>query len=170
MRLVKAPISMDFSKIKNDEDFKDEFHSLSQDNNDPIGVWIKNMRSRGKISDENEAIFQLLVELHRKVDALSSKERSYLPLCNNALLDSIGHGLLIFRDNVLEENSKYYGRISIAVFPQRIIPMYFIAKDSKSANIYLMHSQDIADYDSYIASRERAMIREINKLKEKNNG
>lgn len=170
MRLIKASISMDFSKIKNDEDFKDEFHSLSQDNNDPIGVWLKNMRSRGKVVDENEAIFQLLVELHRKVDALNAKERNYISLSKNAFLDSIGHGVLIFKDNVLEENSKYYGRISIAVFPQRIIPMYFVAKDSKIANIYLMHSQDIADYDSYIASRERAMIREINKLKEKNNG
>ena len=164
-RLIKVALNISYQKIHCDDDFKDEFDLLSQDNNDPIGMWLKNMRAKGRIIDDSEPLFQLIVELHRKVDLLSeslnNQSREYVPLEKNAILDSIGHNLIIFKDEVLKPSSKYYGRLDIAVFPKRFMPFYFIANDESSARIYLMHERDIVDYDNYIVSRERVLIREM---------
>ena len=62
-RLVKAPLKIEFSKIDNNYDtFKIEFDLLSENNDDPIGLWLKNIRARGKMIDENEPLLQLLIE------------------------------------------------------------------------------------------------------------
>lgn len=172
-RLVKVSLNIEYQKINDDLEFKEEFDLLSQNNDDPIGMWLKTMRAKGKIIDENEPLFQLIIELHRKIDKLSAiinnKTKSYLKLNSNSILDSIGHSLFLFKDNVLDIGCKYYARINIAIFPQRIMPLYFIAKDLNIAHIYLMHNSDIIDYDNYIASRERAMIRESKIIKQKGN-
>lgn len=163
-RLVKTPLNILYQKINTDSDFKDEFDLLSQNNDDPIGAWLKTMRAKGKVVDESEPLFQLVIELHRKIDLLSAslqnQSKEYKTLKCDAILDSIGHNVIIFKDDVLEPDSKYYGRLDMAVFPKRLIPLYFVANSNNSATIYLMHDRDVLDYDNYIASRERALIRE----------
>lgn len=163
-RLVKAPLNIYYQKINDDFDFKDEFDLLSENNNDPIGMWLKTMRAKGKIIDDSEPLFQLIIELHRKIDllnaTLNNQIKQYSSLQYTATLDSIGHNVIVFKDEVLEPTSKYYARLDIAVFPKRLMPLYFIANDKSSAKIYLMHDRDIIDYDGYIASRERVLIRE----------
>lgn len=171
MRIISAPLKIDFGKVQNETNealFKAEFDRLSENNDDPISAWIRNIRSRGRVIDENEPILQLLIELHRKIDSLSAQinneSKSYLALESNAILDSIGHNILIFSDDLLEVDVKYYARLDIAVFPTRKIPLFFNAIDSKTAEICLMHSRDEVDFDGYIAARERSIIRE-NKAK-----
>ena len=169
MRIINAPLKIDFGKVEADESlFKAEFDRLSENNDDPISAWIRNVRSRGRVIDENEPILQLLIELHRKIDALSAQinneSKDYLSLHSSAILQSIGHNTLIFGEDLLEVGAKYYGRLDIAVFPMRKIPLFFNALDSKNAEICLMHSRDEVDFDSYIAARERSIIRE-NKAK-----
>ncbi len=170
-RLIKTPLKIEFSKVLGDYDkFKFEFDLLSENNDDPIGLWLKNMRARGKVIDENEPLLQLLVELHRKIDKLNARfdneTREYLKLDHIYNLDSIGHNILVFKDDVLEINELYYSRLDIAVFPIRKMPIFFESIDKNIAKITLMHSRDIVDFDSYIASKERANIRE-EKLKNK---
>ncbi|RAX53828.1 hypothetical protein CCY99_05455 [Helicobacter sp. 16-1353] len=168
-RIIKAPLKIEFSKIDNNEEiFKNEFDLLSENNDDPIGSWLKNIRARGKIVDESEPIIQLLVELHRKIDALSnsintmnSEKKEYIALDSTLYLDSIGHNLLVFANDVLESHKKYYARLDIAVFPIRKIPIFFEALKPKIAKIILMHNRDVVDFDNYIASRERSIIREL---------
>lgn len=163
-RIIAAPLPIAYEKIGDGARFREEFDLLSENSDDPLSAWLKNLRARGKIMDENEPIIQLLLELHRKVDALHSainnERKSYLPLENSAKLESIGHSLLIFACDSLESGAKYYGRLDMAVFPARKIPLFFEAKDSKTATITLMHNRDIVDFDGYIASRERTLIRE----------
>lgn len=166
MRIISAPLKIAFNKLDsaNEMIFKGEFDRLSENNDDPISAWLRNIRSRGKSVDENEPIIQLLVELHRKIDALSAhinnEKDEFLELDSNAILESISHNLLIFNSDILESGEKYYARLEIAVFPIRKIPLFFYAKDSKNAEIYLIHSRDEVDFDNYIAARERSLIRE----------
>lgn len=165
MRVVEAPLYIEFAKIDGrEEEFRIEFDKLSENNDDPIGSWLKNAKARGKIIDENEPIVQLLIELYRKIDALSMQlnniKKEYLNLDYNAMLHSVGHNILNFRDEVLVPSVRYYARLDIAVFPARKMPMFFEAQNSKSARIYHLHSKDEADFDSYIAARERSLIRE----------
>lgn len=169
MRIISAPLKIAFNKVdsSNEAIFKNEFDRLSE-NNDPISAWLRNIRSRGKSVDENEPILQLLIELHRKIDTLNARianeKEDFLELDSNAILESISHNLLIFSQNILESSQNYYARLEIAVFPVRKIPLFFNAKDSKNAEIYLMHGRDEVDFDNYIAARERSLIRE-NKVK-----
>ncbi len=165
MRIISAPLKIDFGKVEANESlFKAEFDRLSENNDDPISAWIRNIRSRGRVVDENEPILQLLIELHRKIDSLSAQinneSKDYLTLESTAVLESIGHNMLIFSDDLLEVGAKYYARLDIAVFPVRKIPLFFNALDSKNAEICLMHGRDEVDFDSYIAARERSIIRE----------
>lgn len=169
MRIISAPLKIDFGKVEANESlFKAEFDRLSENNDDPISAWIRNIRSRGRVVDENEPILQLLIELHRKIDSLSAQinneSKDYLTLESTAVLESIGHNVLIFSDDLLDAGAKYYARLDIAVFPVRKIPLFFNALDSKNAEICLMHGRDEVDFDSYIAARERSIIRE-NKVK-----
>lgn len=169
MRIISAPLKIDFGKVGADESlFKAEFDRLSENNDDPISAWIRNIRSRGRVVDESEPILQLLIELHRKIDSLSAQinneSKSYLTLESTAVLQSIGHNVLIFGEDLLEVGAKYYARLDIAVFPVRKIPLFFNALDTKNAEICLMHGRDEVDFDSYIAARERSIIRE-NKAK-----
>lgn len=170
-RLVKAPLKIEFSKIDNNYDtFKIEFDLLSENNDDPIGLWLKNIRARGKIIDENEPLLQLLIELHRKIDILNARfddeSKEYAKLDSSCNLDSIGHNILVFGDDCLEIGERYYSRLDISVFPTRKMPIFFEAFSKNQAKIILMHSRDISDFDGYIASKERANIRE-EKLKNK---
>lgn len=168
-RIIKAPLGIEFSQINDNESvFKKEFDLLSENNDDPISAWLKAMRAKGKVIDESEPTIQLLVELHRKIDTLSAEikneKKDFLKLEYSTRLDSIGHNLIIFEDEILQGGKKYYGRIDIAVFPMRKMPLFFEALDSTNARIYLMHERDIVDFDSYITARERSIIRE-SKLK-----
>ncbi|RDU62672.1 hypothetical protein [Helicobacter sp. MIT 14-3879] len=172
MRIIKAPLKIEFSKISSELDnenyFKNEFDRLSENNDDPISLYLRNIRSRGKVIDDNEPIIQLLIELHRKVDALSlyikKETKEYIKLDIETILDSIGHSLIIFQNDILETSQKYYARLDIAIFPARKVPIFFQALNSKEGRIYLMHNRDIVDFDGYITARERSLIRE-NKTK-----
>lgn len=169
MRIINAPLQIAYNALDsaNESLFKAEFDRLSENNDDPISAWIRTTRARGKVIDENEPILQLLIELHRKIDALSAQinneSKSYVALESTAVLKSIGHNLLIFSEDLLEVGVKYYARLDIAVFPTRKIPLFFNALDSKTAEIYLMHGRDEVDFDSYITARERSIIRERKK-------
>ena len=63
------------------------------------------------------------------------------------------------------QNQKYYARLDIPFFPQRDVPLYFVAIDEYVAEIVVMHDRDIKDYNAFIAARERAIIREKKGLK-----
>lgn len=169
MRIINAPLQIAYNALDsaNESLFKAEFDRLSENNDDPISAWIRTTRARGKVIDENEPILQLLIELHRKIDSLSAQinneSKDYLTLESTAVLESIGHNVLIFSEDLLEVGVKYYARLDIAVFPVRKIPLFFNALDSKTAEIYLMHGRDEVDFDSYITARERSIIRERKK-------
>jgi hypothetical protein len=167
IRLINAPIDVNYSLV-NDENydlFKREYDKLSESDDDPVGHWLKKAHATGDTNGVNEVVITLLAELHRKVDNLESiiteKPKQRVILDNKSDIDSIGFEHFLLKDEVLEEGSRYYVRINMPTFPQREIPMFVKAVDKKLLYIDMIHERDIKDWDSYVASRERAMIREI---------
>jgi len=167
MRLIPAPLSIEFEEDK--EEFKSEYDKLGAEIDDPIGQYIKMAKARGETSDTDKVLLELVIALHRKVDELThlikNETKELIPLKYNEKITDVGYEYFKFKNPVLTKNQKYYGRLDIAFFPQREVPIYFMAVDEQVAEIILMHDRDIKDYNAFVAARERAIIREKKGLK-----
>jgi len=167
IRLIPAPLSIEFEEEK--KEFKTEYDKLGAEIDDPVGQYIKLAKAKGETSDSDKVLLELVVALHRKVDELTNiiknEKKELLPLKYNEKITDIGYEYFKFKNPILKINEKYYGRINISFFPKREVPIYFIAVDEKVAEILIMHDRDIKDYNAFIASRERAIIREKKGLK-----
>lgn len=148
-----------------DEEFKKEYKVLSDFEEDAVGQWLKLARARGETTDSDEVLLKLLVELHKKVDVLTSiiknEERQLLELKINGKICEIGFEHIKLEDDLLEEAKEYYARIEMPVFPKREMPMFLRTIDKKNAEIILMHQKDQKDWNAYVTARERIMIREM---------
>ncbi|MDD3323538.1 MAG: hypothetical protein PHN38_00240 [Sulfurospirillaceae bacterium] len=166
VRYVKAPLKIFFQEgDKENKSFKREYDELSQVDDDSVGQWLKLAKARGETRESDQILMTLLVELHRKVDYLTSitrdEDAKLLQLKHHAKIESIGYGYFRFEDDTIEDSLFYYGRIEVPVFPKREMPVFFKALNSKEAQIVLMHEQDEKDWGSYLVARERIMIREM---------
>ena len=173
-RLIDTMLKISFEEARNNaESFAQEFNKLTQSDEDPIGEWLRLTRAkRGNLEADNAIILELLVEVYRKIESLeariSGNVKSYVPLENHATIGTIGHSCFALIDAELAENTLYYGRIELPTFPARIVPVYFVYH-SNLAWIERIHGRDEVEWDSYVASKERALIRSI-KNKKVDNG
>jgi hypothetical protein len=167
IRLVSAPLSIEFEEDR--KIFKEEYDKLGAEIDDPIGQYIKLAKARGETSDTDKVLMELIVALHRKVDELTAlikdEKKELIPLKYKEKISDIGYEHIKFQNPVLKQNQKYYGRLEISFFPEREVPIYFIAIDKYIAEIILMHDRDVKDYNAFVAARERALIREQRGLK-----
>ncbi len=168
VRLVKTALEIEFDVFDNQEEILREFDIFSQIDDDPISSWLKLAKAKGEVNSENEILLKLIVELHKKIDLLSSyiknEQNPLVSLGKKAYIDAIGFENFHLKDEILEKKIKYYGRISLPVFPKREIPVFF-EKENDLAKIEKLHQKDRSDWNSYFMARERIMIRQ---LKEKN--
>ena len=171
VRLVKASVSMVFSQVdEHEEEFLAEYIELSENTEDPVNQWLKLARAKGETVDTDPILLSLIVELHKKVDAL---ERSFkdekpkrLSLENEISIESIGFEHLKLSQDILQEGVKYYGRVDLPVYPKRDIAIFFSAIDKSLAKITKMHQRDERDWGAYLTSRERLLIREARESRE----
>ena len=171
IRLIPAPISIAFSEDSAESEvFKREFDSLSESDDDAIGQWLKLAKARGETGESDQVMLTLMIELHRKVDQIIAKldksEKLPIPLEEMIDIDGINYDYFSIKEPVLESRKRYYGRISMPTFPKRDVAIYFDAVDRQTGMIVMMHHRDRKEWDSYIAARERTMIREM----KENNG
>jgi hypothetical protein len=165
-RLIQSSIHLSFSKSLelNSDIFRDEYRKMAEVDDDPVGTWLKMATARGDTRDSDKVLLTLITELHRKLndisDKLDKRDKSRVKLEENADIDSIGFGYFRLEKPCLKIGTKYYGRIDMPTFPQREVPLYFEAQDERLAKILIMHDRDVKDWDAYVASRERVMIRE----------
>ncbi len=166
-RLIKAPISISFDIVKEDEkeSYEREYHQLSESDDDPIGQWLKMAKARGETAESDPVLLKLMVELHRKIDNLEqivkNEKPKRLQLKNIQMIESIGFENFKLKDEVLEKGKLYYGRIEMPVHPKRDVGIFFKAEDKNLAKIFKMHDRDIKEWSSYVVARERVMIREM---------
>jgi hypothetical protein len=170
-RLVPAPISIDFSEVDlNKEAFEREFQQLSESDDDPISQWLKLAKARGETAESDQVLLKLVVELHRKIDALEAFLKNETPkrlsLMQHAEIESIGFEHFKLKEPLLEEGKLYYGRIAMPVHPKRDIGVFFKALTSKLAEIVRMHERDEKEWAAYMTARERILIRELREKKE----
>jgi hypothetical protein len=162
-KLINVNIDINFCIIDdiNEQDINNEFESLSENNQDPLTSWIKLAKAKGNI-ENNDILLNLVVELHRKLDKIENliekKTPTYINLKQTAKIIGIGHNYFQLDTTIKEENM--YARIDMPVFPKRFIPIMFSHVQDNIYKIDLMHNRDTLDYDSYIATRERSLIRE----------
>lgn len=165
IRLVSAPIAITFSEASLDvEAYEREYHQLSESDEDPIGQWLKLAKARGDASETDPVLLNLIVELHRKIDALEMFLKNETPvrlsLTQSAEIESIGFEHFKLSSEVLQKGVDYYGRVEMPVHPKRDVPVYFKAIDGSLAEIKKMHERDEKEWSAYLTARERVLIRE----------
>ena len=142
-----------------------EYYTLLQINDDPLGVWLKSSRIRKEAEASDQVLLTLLIELHRKIDKLTHLSTSdtplYVPLAMHGNLKAIGHGYIEFDSDVLKLNESYYARIDMPTFPRRQIPIFFEAHTQSIGKIVMMHEDDENDWNAYMVACERVMIRQM---------
>jgi hypothetical protein len=170
-RLVPAPISIAFSEASLDKEaYEREFQQLSESDDDPISQWLKLAKARGDTSETDPVLLNLVVELHRKIDALEAFLKNETPkrisLTQEAEIESIGFEHFKLKEPLLEEGKLYYGRVAMPVHPKRDIGIFFKAVDAQLAEIVRMHERDEKEWAAYMTARERILIREAREKKE----
>lgn len=169
-RLVLAPISLLFSEATQEsESYEREYQQLSESDDDPINQWLKLAKARGETSETDPVLLQLVVELHRKVDALEMFLKNETPkrisLTNAAEINAIGFEHFQIEEDVFEVDVVYYGRIEMPVHPKRDVGVFFQAQSPSLAKIVRMHERDEKEWGAYLTARERVLIREAKEKK-----
>ncbi|MDK9693308.1 MAG: hypothetical protein OEL19_03535 [Sulfurimonas sp.] len=170
IRLVKAPISIVFSVLSfEDELYAREFDRLGESDDDPISHWLKLARAKGDTADTDPVLLNLIIELHRKIDALEmflkNEEPKRVSLAYEAEIESIGFEHFKLSAELLEEGGEYYGRVAMPVHPKRDIALFFRAVNGSLAQIIKMHERDEKEWSAYLTARERVLIREARESK-----
>ena len=166
VRLFKAPLSMVYERDSaGDEKFLREFNSILPGDEDALGAWLKRAKSRGETKESDQVLLTLVIELHRKIDALSdyikNEHKQYLPLKESVDIDEIGFTHIKISEAKFKKDEIYYARIAMPIFPKRNLSLYLRAEDERLAKIENMHEEDEADWNAYVTARERVMIREL---------
>lgn len=169
-RLVKAPISLVFSEVsENEEMFEREFQQLNDSDDNPINQWLKLAKARGETAETDPVLLNLLVELHNKVDALEmflkNEEPTRISLIEEVNIQAIGFEHFEVEESVFQDGTEYYARVTMPVHPKRDIPVFFIALSENLAEIKKMHERDEREWNSYMTARERVLIREAKERK-----
>ncbi|PNV84188.1 MAG: hypothetical protein C0627_02075 [Sulfurimonas sp.] len=171
VRLVKAPIDILFSEVETDKEaYMREYEQLSESDDDPINQWLKLARAKGETSDTDPVLLNLMVELHKKIDALErflkNEEPKRVSLTHEVAIESIVFEHFKLSEDILQKGTVYYGRVSMPVHPKRDVGIFFIALDSSLAKITKIHERDEREWGAYLTARERVLIREARESKE----
>lgn len=165
-RLVTAPITLVFAEAStNEEGYEREYQLLSAADDDPIGQWLKLAKAKGETQDTDKVLLQIMVELHRKIDALEmlikNKTPKRISLPEETLIERIGFDLFELKEPAFETGKVYYARLTMPVYPKRDVAVFIEATSSKQAKIKRIHERDQSEWNAYVTARERIMIREM---------
>ncbi|QCD43935.1 hypothetical protein [Campylobacter mucosalis] len=166
IRLIPAELKLEFERDgSSDESFAREFNAITQNDEDPLGAWLKRAKAKGETKDSDQVLLTLVTELHRKFDELnerlSGKTKDRIKLTGKADIDSVGFEYIHSNEDVFDKDDVYYGRIALPIFPKRVMAIYLYAIDTKTCKITKMHEDDESDWNAYVTARERVMIRQI---------
>jgi len=165
IRLVQAPISLVYSPANLDKElYYREYQQLNESDDDAISQWLKIAKAKGDTSETDPVLLNLVVELHRKIDALErflkDEEPNRLSLLHESEIESIGFEYFKIQDEIFEVGVEYYARIEMPVHPKRDVPIFFEAVEPSLAKITKIHERDEKEWGAYLTARERVLIRE----------
>jgi hypothetical protein len=163
--LVEAPISIDFDLYQDENPyFLREYYRFGQAEDDPISKWLQVAKSKGEAGETDPVLLHLVMELHKKVDKieqiLKNESPDSIKLAQHQEIQSIGFEHFLLPNTVLEPGQEYYGRIGMPVHPRREIAFFFEAESSSLAKIIRMQDRDQKDWNLYVRSCERILLKE----------
>lgn len=166
VRLINASIRLAYDEASKDaEKYEGEFSQMCENDDDPIGQWLRLAKARGETSESDPVMLTMMVELYRKMDKieqiLTMSTPTRLPLSNEGMIESIGYEHFKLKEEGLESGKLYYGRIEVPIHPKRDIAVFFEAMDPSLAKITRIHERDEKEWASYFTARERVMIRQL---------
>jgi len=170
IRFVPAPLVVYLEKVGDKEEaFSKEYNSLSEFEEDSVGQWLKIAKARGETGDSDQVLLTLIVELHKKIDTLTSiikkEEKTLLSLSDKNMISEIGFEHIKLEEGILEVGEKYYMRVEMPVFPKREMPLFLKSLSENVAEITNIHEKDERDWSTYVTARERVMIRQAKAAK-----
>jgi hypothetical protein len=166
VHLVEAVLEVEFDTLEaNSIAFEREYEVLGEGDDDAIGQWLRVAKAKGETSESDPVVLHLIVELYRKLDRLeqivTNSIPSHYPLRYSGAVSHIGFEHFQISEPLLNEGTRYYGRIVLPLQNRRVVPMYFEAVSKTLAKITQIHSSDEREWDSYMMSRERKKIRKM---------
>jgi len=169
IRFVPASLDIVFEEVNssNKSIFKQEYNSLCEYENDDIKDWIKKLKSQGKLEDTDRVLLTLLVELHKKIDHLEAlikdEDQRGIKLQHSSKIIGINFDYIKTDNYNFLEDTLYYSKISLPVFPKREIPVYLYGISKDIAKIHLISQKNLEDWNALVMAKEREYIREIKK-------
>jgi hypothetical protein len=167
VRFVPASLDIVYEEVldSNRTIFKDEYDRLSEYENDDMKEWVKKLKAKGQLEDTDKILLTLLVELHKKVDNLEAllkqKENNTLKLQHNSKIVGINFDYIQTDGYDFLENTLYYAKIFLPVFPKREIPIYINGITKHIGKIHLISQKNIEDWNALVMTKEREQIRKL---------
>lgn len=161
MKFVRITGNICFEEVDSrHQEFEREFESFSATDSNPIDDFIQKLKAKDGKNAPDAITITLLAELHRKIDSLTkivkNETKELLKLKNEQVLDFAWFDTI--KLNGLKSGSVYYARIYLPLFRSRPIPFFCEAIDEESVKITTIWPDDKADFDSYLASKDREEI------------
>ena len=161
MKLVRTAATISYEEVNERlNEFEREFELFSSTDKNPVDDFIQKMKAKEGKNAPDDMTITLIAELHKKVDELTKivkgETDTFIPLAHDTQLDFAWFDIVKL-DN-LKEGQLYYARINLPLFRQREIPFFFKAIDGEYGEIVKMWPQDKADFDGYLASKDREEI------------
>lgn len=163
-RIAPCELEVAFELVDSDnkEECEKEFMSLAQQRQSAINQWLLRAKSRNRLQDTDEVLLEILIGLYQKVENLEqllhNKTKHYLELACEGIAHFVGHNVLCMTKASFKEGECYYIRVFLPIFPQRHIGIFAQAVHPQVVRIDRLHHNDVSDFDSFVAERERLAI------------
>ncbi len=167
-RLVKARLNIEFQLLSDSIESRvlEEYQVITQLHNNSIDKWLHSLQAKSgdcKCGGGSLILGEMLVHIYRKLEHIENiiigSEVRYVPLENISHTEQLGHGVILLDSVTLQKDKQYYIRLSLPIFPARCIPLFAIAIEENILKIIKIGDRDLKDYDSYIVSVEREMLK-----------
>lgn len=143
-----------------------EYETITQLHGNSIDKWLSSLKAKSgdcKCGGGTAILGEMLVHIYKKLEHLENLitdvSTKYIPLHHSLHTTRLGHGVILLDSVPLVVESQYYVRLFLPVFPVRCVPLFAIAKGDGILKIKKMAERDMRDYDGYIVSVEREMLR-----------
>lgn len=167
-RLVDASLQIELQVLDDSIELEaiKEYEVITQLHANSIDKWLSSLKAKSgdcKCGGGTAILGEMLVHIYKKLEHLENlitdSHEKYIPLKHSIHTKQLGHGAIILDSTPLEIDKQYYVRLFLPVFPVRCVPLFAIAKDTQILQIKKMADRDLKDYDSYIVSIEREMLK-----------
>ncbi len=167
-RLVDAHLQIELQALDDsiELDATQEYNAITQLHNNSIDKWLSSLKAKSsdcKCGGSTAILGEMLVHIYKKLEhienLIAGSAVQYIPLHHSTHTTQLGHGVILLDSLQLKLETQYYVRLFLPVFPVRCVPLFAVAKGEGILQIQKMAERDLKDYDSYIVSVEREMLK-----------